>query len=190
MNEKKVLLIIFTVAFFLRFGALSYLPRQHRTPSADAQEYDELALNLLAGKGFINFNTGKPTAWRVPLYPIFLASIYSVFGHNYTAVRIVQCLLGAFLCVLIYLIAKEIFSSRVALIASLTLCFYKPYILYSYFGGPGFLFSENLFTFLLAVFVYFITRSFLPKPGVSNSIIAGFLLGLMALTRPVASLLP
>ncbi|HEX3101617.1 MAG TPA: hypothetical protein VHQ01_07495, partial [Pyrinomonadaceae bacterium] len=48
----------------------------------------------------------KPTYFRMPGYPIFLAGVYSVFGHeNNTAVRIVQAVFDTGTCVILGLIA-------------------------------------------------------------------------------------
>ena len=41
-----------------------------------------------------------------PTYPVFLAAVYSVFGHDVAAVRIVQALLSAVLVLVIWQVAQ------------------------------------------------------------------------------------
>lgn len=168
------------------------LPAQYQTPVADASEYQHYALNLLAGRGFINNDTGLPTSRRPPLYPLFLAFIYYIFGVNYFAVRFIQSIISAFLCIVIYYIAKKAFDQKVALVSAAMLVFYQPHIYYLYFGGPGFLLSETLFTLLLTLTIFFLSMSFSEHAYIDqkNIILAGFFLGLASLTRPEVALFP
>ena len=59
----------------------------HLKPVSDPAIYDELAVSILSGKGLSNAS-GKATAFRPPVYPIFLATIYKLFGHNYKIVML------------------------------------------------------------------------------------------------------
>lgn len=190
LNEKNILALIFIIALILRLVAVFNLPPRYQIPLADASEYDKLAMNLLAGKGLVDTVTGLPTSWRVPLYPLFLAFIYLIFGHSYFAARIIQSILGALLCVIIFYIGKITFNRKVGLLSAIILSCYQPFIFYAFYGGPTFLLSENLFTFLLALLVLSLikdfTKSFPPKGG----FISGILNGLLTLTRPVAGLFP
>jgi len=192
-NQKYALFIIFIIAFTIRLIAIANLPLRFSNPDSDPKQYDTLAVNLLSGKGYTieYYNFGRPTSYRAPLYPLFLASIYSIFGHNYLAVRVIQSIFGAILCILVYFIARSVFNNMVGLIAAISLAVYKPFISYSFYGGPGFLYAENLFTPLLAVLILFLVSRFLVKPiSLTNQIIAGVLIGLASLTRPVIALLP
>ena len=189
-NEKKILALIFIVALALRLIAVMNLPSRYQIPVADAGQYDDLAINLLAGEGFVDSNTGLPTSWRVPLYPLFLAGIYSIFGHNYAAVRIIQCIMGALLCLVIFYIGKMLFDRKIALLSAAILASYQPFIFHLYWGGPAFLLSENLFTFLLALLVFSLIRNLFVQFSLKNCVIAGILIGLLTLTRPVIALFP
>lgn len=190
-NEKKVLFLIFLIAFTLRFIAVVNLPKFYQIPGADAAEYDNLAINLLSARGFtLDSVTTRPTSWRMPLYPLFLAMLYLVFGHNYFAVRVMQCIMGALLCVIIFYIAKTIFGRKTAFLSAITLVFYQPYIFYSFYGGPGFLLSENLVTPLLALFVLFLINKLFVNFSVKNNLTAGILIGLIVLTRPFFAIFP
>ncbi len=200
INERKILALIFLAALALRIFAVINLPQRYQTPAVDAQEFDKLAMNILSGKGFaIDTNAGKafitdgkayPTSWRVPLYPIFLAVIYSTFGHNYFVVRIIQAIMSALLCIIIFYIAQRAFNLKIALLSATILVFYQPLIFYLYFGGPVFLFSENLFIFLFALFLLFLIKNLFENNSLENIIISGFLMGLLVLTRPFIALFP
>ena len=144
----------------------------------------------MAGKGYAFSDTGFPTSWRTPLYPLFLASIYSILGHNYVSVRVIQSIISALLCVLIFYIGKMVFDRKIALLSAATLAFYQPFIFYVHWGGPGFLLSENLFTFLLALLVFFLIRNLFVQFNLKNSVISGALLGLLTLTRPIFAPFP
>ena len=69
-------------------------------PWADAQGYDQIALNLVGGYGYVEkqefaITPEKDEALiRVgPGYQFFLAAIYFLFGHHYFIVWLLQALL-------------------------------------------------------------------------------------------------
>jgi 4-amino-4-deoxy-L-arabinose transferase-like glycosyltransferase len=73
------------------------LPPLAPIESVDAQGYHALAQNLLAGRGF-TLNTAPPfvpDAIRTPLYPVLVASVYSLTGPVPSAVTQLQALLDA-----------------------------------------------------------------------------------------------
>ena len=105
VNERKWLWILFLSAFLLRLLFVILVPLD----AGDTPEYDDYALNLLGGFGF-SANIKRP-----PVYPLFLTVIYFFFGHNFLAVRVVQAVLDAATCVLVYLLGKKIFAKPLAL---------------------------------------------------------------------------
>jgi 4-amino-4-deoxy-L-arabinose transferase-like glycosyltransferase len=74
----------------------------------DGRVYAQLARNVLEQHVY-SLDTQpayEPTLIRLPGYPLFLAGIYSVFGHtNNSAVRIAQAALDTGTCVLVALLA-------------------------------------------------------------------------------------
>jgi len=189
-NEKKIILLIFLAALVLRLIPVIPFASASSELLADAGEYDKLAMNLISGRGFVNSDTGLATSTRVPIYPMFLAFIYFLFGHSYFAVRVIQCILSASVCVIIFYIGKIAFDRKVGLLSAIILACYQPYILYSYYGGSAFLLSENLFIFLLSIFLLFAMKNYFVMPGIKNSLILGALMGLLMLTRPIFAPFP
>ena len=74
----------------------------------DGRLYTRIALNILDQQKY-SIETEEPytpTYIRVPGYPLFLAGIYALFGHeNNRAVRVVQAVLDTITCWLIALLA-------------------------------------------------------------------------------------
>src|SRR5262249_41600327 len=72
-----------------------------------------LAQNIAAGNG-ISIG-GSPTAFRVPLYPVFLAAL--TFGHQaFVPVLLAHSLIGAGTVLCAALIARELFNDTAAVL--------------------------------------------------------------------------
>src|SRR6185295_5628090 len=70
----------------------------------DGRVYSQIARNILEQHVYSIENQAPytPTLIRLPGYPLFVAAIYSVFGHgNNTAVRVVQAVIDTMTCALI-----------------------------------------------------------------------------------------
>jgi hypothetical protein len=59
----------------------------------DSIEYSRHAENLL-DHGLYSLDGARPDSKRRPLYPLFIAGIYAVFGRNDFAVHAIQTLVG------------------------------------------------------------------------------------------------
>jgi len=66
-----------------------------------------------------------------PLYPLFLAANYLIFGQQFITVRLVQAVLGAYCSVLIFLLGSSLLGERVGKIAAIISIFYPYYIFLS-----------------------------------------------------------
>ncbi len=166
---------------------------------SDSIGYNDLARSLMRGNGFAfnlqerdkagenfdlrtNLDIFKENGlyWHKavpPVYPLFLATVYFLFGINTLAYFIPQTLLGALTCCLIYLIAEELFNNKVAIMSGLMLAFYPDLVFWTYMIR-----TETLFIFLL-VFVFWL----LLKKGVEQNylyaVVIGIVIGLACLTR-------
>jgi len=178
---KYLYLAIFFLAFVIRL--IYVLTLEDKWYFYDTVHYHTAANNLLAGEGFGQslLDPDRVTAYNLePIYPIFLAAVYSLFGDNLLAVRIFQSLLFCLIPILVFVIAKRLFNAQIALIASVLSIFY-PYFIYI----SGFLYSTGLMTLLILVFVYFNIK-FFDNSNYYYPIVIGILMGLIALTRPIA----
>jgi len=174
LKQSNFLIFIFFLAFILR---LAYAFSERIRPFADAAHYHRFAISISSGKGYFEKEEktageyGEALNWP-PFYPFFLALAYKIMGHKYTAVWIIQALLGALSCVWVYFLAKAIFNQRVAVFSAFIAAVYFDLIIYS-----AMLLTETLYIFLILVFFLL----FLKKRYVA----AGVLAGLSALTRPI-----
>ena len=114
----------------------------------DPADYHRLAVSLAGGHGFgttVVAPGGGPTAFRPPLWPLFLGGIYAVAGDHVLVARAVEIVLGLLTVGLIGVLALRLAAStgrdgrRTALVATALAAVYPPLLLA---GGP--LLSESL----------------------------------------------
>jgi len=115
---------IVTIALVLRVGWI-VLGHTYRFKSTDDNfsfgwEMGRIAARLASGHGFSSpFGppTG-PTAWEPPLYPYLIAGVFRIFGIYSKASAFVLLVLNSFFsaltCLPIFLIARRMFSEKVA----------------------------------------------------------------------------
>ena len=163
---------------------LLYVLAGIEVPPQDTPDYDELAHNLLAGNGYVassNWFGYELRAWRAPLYPVFLATIYAIIDDSHAAVRLVQACLGAATVALLYLLTWRLQPSAAA-IAGWLAALYEPLV-----ASTNEVMTEVLFTALLVAGVTAAIEA-RHRSGWYWPPAAGLLLGLAALTRPVGLL--
>jgi 4-amino-4-deoxy-L-arabinose transferase-like glycosyltransferase len=114
----------------------------------DGYQYSRLATGLVQ-HGVYALDPGRASAFWPPGYPVLLAAIYSVFGVSVTAVRLVQCLLGALAVLLTHAIATRVLDPAGARLAALGSALY-PLFIYS----AGAMFPVTLLVTLLAACVW------------------------------------
>jgi 4-amino-4-deoxy-L-arabinose transferase-like glycosyltransferase len=143
--------ILPAIALAIRLAYISTLPPTNVvTFEADPITYDQIATNILAGKGFRGASFYYPPGTEVlttfwdPLYPLFLAAVYATFGHSIPAVRVVQALIGTASVAMIWHIGRRLAGPAVGLFAAAILAGY-PFLLYY----TGQLLTETLFIGLI-----------------------------------------
>src|SRR5688572_15827112 len=100
MDGRRAALLICLVAFGLRAAAFFLLGRAERP---DLWEGEEIANNLLAGRGFTYQFLGTTyRSYMEPLYPALCAGVYALTGHSFTALGMVQAALGTLLVALVF----------------------------------------------------------------------------------------
>jgi 4-amino-4-deoxy-L-arabinose transferase-like glycosyltransferase len=151
----------------------------HPAPAfhGDMITYEGIAKNIVAGKWHFGWGE-EPSAHREPLYPLFVAGIYKVFGPSRGAVHYAQALLFAGTCGLLVLLAARLLRSRAAaVLAGLLAAVYPPFLL-----QIQTVLTEPLATALLLLAMYFVVVGW--TEGRRGAILLGGLtLGLATLTR-------
>lgn len=97
--------LLLTAAFCFRVAVARLLPND---APFDGKVYAQIARNLLEQHVYSHATEPPydPSLIRLPGYPLFLAGVYSIFGHdNNTAARVVQALMDTASCALVALIA-------------------------------------------------------------------------------------
>jgi len=172
------------IAAAILFAALAIrivfvLATPHYTLVHDALDYQNHAVSIAGGHGFA-LSYGRPTAFRPPAYPIFLAAVYAITGPDVQWGRIANAFVGTGIVALIGLIAFQLWGRRVALIALALGAVYIPLILV----GQSIM-SEPLFVLCLLGAIACVLKS-TRWPWV---VAAGVLMGLAILGRANAIIL-
>jgi len=140
--------------------------------------YDLIARNLLAGKGFV---LSRPTAFRPPGYPVFVALIYALGTNNLATLRLAQAVLGTATVIVTYQVAMLAFSQyRLALLAALLVALH-PVLLYL----TGLVYPETL-AILLTMLALWLLKVVTTEPPQRTGVplVLGSLLGAIVLMRP------
>lgn len=173
--------MIIALAAAVRLAALLVVPAP--AFSGDAVDYDRLARSLVAGKGYVA-ETGQPTAERPPLYALLVAGIYAVFGPHAGTVLVIQALLDAGNCGLIWAVGRRLAGEPAGGIAGVLASLHATFI-----GASRLLISETLGLFWLLLGFWCLLR-LLDRPSMRWIAALGTTLGLSILTRGITLLLP
>lgn len=151
---------------------------------SDSVDYHTIAKNILENHIYITIS--DLLLIYPPLYPLFVAKIYSITHIGaYTAVYFAQYLLVGITAILTFFTLKKYFSVRtwIALLGAICVLSWPYFVLYSQIVS-----SEVVYIVLLVAFFVALLRI---SKDASWKIITftGILLGLAILTRPVALLL-
>jgi tetratricopeptide (TPR) repeat protein len=174
-------LLVAVAAFALR---AAYLYQVSPGPffeslTGDARAYDAWAQRIAGGDWI-----GSEVFYQAPLYPYFLATLYTITGHDLAAVRLVQILLGCAACVMVFEAARRWFSPAAGLIAGLMLAAYPPAMFFSLQIDKTVLDEVLLAAVLLALSIMSTQRA-----TTWACVTCGALLGLLCLTRENALIL-
>lgn len=152
----------------------------------DSEHYHKAALNILN-------RTGAHQFYRMPGYPLFMASCYKFFGVDTLPIILIQIFLSSFIPILIFMLTLTLFPKqiRLAKFASITSCFDLGYIIF-----PGLIMSESLFSIFFIIFLILFLYNYKPffcknnlelpdKHPTLRLFLAGLILGIACLFRPV-----
>jgi hypothetical protein len=119
---------LFVIALVARLLFLALSGFYGQVINSDAQDYGQIAVNLLAGHGFA-FGPAEPTSFRPFGYPPFLAVVYALVGGSAAGVHWTQAVLGSLAVVPTYALARHLVSRAVAVLAGLGVALH-PVLLY------------------------------------------------------------
>jgi len=169
--------------------------RERMFTIGDAYQYDALARNIIENHKFYNseqisysepvYKTlikgkGMPfDVFRTPVYPLFLAGIYSIFGHKPHLAIIIQIFLSSLACVLVYKMGEVFINKNIGFIGGLLLALDFPTAVYA-----NLLLTETLFLSLFLLSIYLALKFFKEKKRVYLGY-SSILLGVSTLCRPV-----
>ena len=181
----KYLWPILIFAFILRAGVRLHLGETEFWINGYTFFFD-IAENIAGGKG-MGLDSDFATAIRVPVYPIFLATV--TLGHReFISIILFQSLIGAGTVLCSALIAREMFGDFAALIAAFITALYPYFVVHD-----TALQETSLFTFFTALAVLLLMQVRRNGSG-SKAAYAGIALGMAVLTRaniaPFAMLAP
>lgn len=171
---------LFALAAVARVAFVLATP--HLALRDDAADYDRLARLVAHGTGFgssVLAAGGGPTAFRPPLYPLFVGTLYRISGDSVTFARLVQAFIGAAAVAVLALLARRLWDDRVALVGAAIGAVYPPLVVAS-----TALMSEAIFIPLELGALLCIVRHRDEAAGIRWAAVAGLLTGLAVLARP------
>jgi 4-amino-4-deoxy-L-arabinose transferase-like glycosyltransferase len=168
---------VLAVGFALRLMALGWTgdlgPR-----ILDEQHYLVLATSIVEGRGFATA-TG-PTSLRPPLYPAFIAGVWTLAGsRSLQAVRVAQFVVGLLTALIVFALTRDLFGGRAAAWAAGITWLYPSLVVSNYL-----MLSEVLFSLFVATAAWACVRLFTTASAASAAA-GGAAIALAALTRSV-----
>jgi 4-amino-4-deoxy-L-arabinose transferase-like glycosyltransferase len=174
-REQAILLGIFAVALLLRLAHLLEIQANDpffSLPEVDGQEYHAQALAISQGDW-----AGEGVLILGPLYPGFMALVYALFGPDFFVLKLLQAVLGAVDCLLVFWLARLHFDSATALVAAAATAVYRMLVFY---GGT--VMYENLLVPLVLLCAIQVTRA-IREPTPLRFGLAGVVVSAAALAR-------
>lgn len=163
------------------FRIVSQHPERAITP--DSNLYMDLGRNFSAAYVQNAPEWLDASIWRTPLYPLFCALCFRLFGDCTESILAAQIFVSLLCVGLAFLWAREIAGERAGLFAALLLSLDPLTISYA-----NYVRAETIFTFLLFCAVSLWHFS-LFKQSLCLALFAGLMFGLTVLTRPVTTYL-
>ena len=175
-NRNFIFIILVLAGLIIRIITVLKAPL---TLVGDEVAYYQIAKKFLSQGDLLN-SSGLPTAYRPPLYFLFLSGVFSLTHDSIMTAKIVQAFLSIWIVLVTYKISQRLLGEKTAEVSLLAGMFYLPFIL-----APTRLYSEVVFSSFLTTAFFYFTKLY-EKPAVPDAIKAGIFMGLSALTRATA----
>jgi 4-amino-4-deoxy-L-arabinose transferase-like glycosyltransferase len=173
--EKILVVIIIGMALLLRFWNLEGLPRF----SYDEGNYCDISENTANGRFmWWSHSFAGPTYWNLPLFFIFTAVSFTLFGSGIVQARAVSALFGTLTCYLAYRFGKDILNKEKVGILAAGLYAIDAYAL----SIDRLALLDTTQSFFIALSIFFCYISFRRNKQV-YTILAGICAGLAILTK-------
>jgi 4-amino-4-deoxy-L-arabinose transferase-like glycosyltransferase len=178
MDSKRVkdVVLIFSLALLVRIVYILFFVEPEYLLTEDQSLYIQLAQQFIDG-GFLGVSPD-----RLPGYPLFIASVYSMFGEGLWGVVLIQVLLDSISCVVIALMAHLIFGKGF-LVAGILSAFNLNMVILS-----ATLLTDTLFLFLFILFLFSLLQYFQNKQFKWLALLVLFI-SMATLVRPSTSYL-
>jgi len=181
VGRRELALVGGLMALGLAVRAAYVLVTWDHTLAGDEIEYDLAARLFADGKPWWSdrpFGELHPTAWKAPLYPLWLGMNYFVNGDSPNVLLLTQALIGPLVILLVWVLARRLFDSRVAVVAAAGAAIY-PHM----WQWEGRLYPEALALPLgLILFLLVLERT----PSKHRAALAGAVVGVSLLVRPTS----
>jgi 4-amino-4-deoxy-L-arabinose transferase-like glycosyltransferase len=186
--SRRVLLLVCLISLLHAAFFIVYQRPDRSVAWTDQGGYQQLG-TVLAQTGeftrYPDYPVFVPEVIRTPGYPTFVAAVYRIAGvGNDTAVAIAQAIVFTLICVVTFLIGKRVAGPRVGSVAAVAMALFPTV---PYFGAL--VLTEVWTTFLASVAMLLCIRAAHTLRW-RDFVLAGMLLGVTTLTRPVFVLLP
>lgn len=178
---ERAMILIVAAGILLRLGLLGWYLHGHGG-RPETWEYESVAANLLAGRGFLLEGYGglEGRSLIVPVFPAICALLHFLGGPGFSLYYAFQAVLAAGIIVMTYKLAAGLFGGRAGLLAAALAATDPGMIVYQSYKVD----VNALSTFLiLAGTLLFLKKSPVP-PRTAPAAGAGILAGLGILTRP------
>ncbi|OHA01840.1 MAG: hypothetical protein A3C16_06010 [Candidatus Sungbacteria bacterium RIFCSPHIGHO2_02_FULL_51_29] len=189
--QKRLLWAIVSGAFIISLLHSFYY---RIPPTVDAATYDEIAMNVVEGRGFrldgpeIPLGMDRAVGRVVPGYQLFLAAVYGVFGHHITLIWFIQAVAHALSVLFMFHISRMVFREMwypaAGLIGAALIAFSPDLII-----GSSMLLTETIAIFLMLWFLYGFFR-YMERTSLWTVLWSGAVFGVALLVRtPIGVLL-
>ena len=168
--------VIFLAALAVRL--IYFFQVKANFPGWDSPTIDPLYHDLWARQIASGDLLGSGPFFRAPFYAYFLGLIYTIFGPSLAAAKIIQHLIGAASCAVVFLFADRYFGRKVAILSGFISALNWALIYHE---------DELLLDSLLVLFSVLLLWSLIlaaERKSTAWMFISGALLGISSITRP------
>ena len=187
MPPRRTLILIVLIALAHAALFIVYQRPDWEVAWSDQGGYQQLGAAMARSGEFTRFPESPvfiPEVIRTPGYPAFVAVIYRLFGERTLPVAIAQGVVFAFICLIVYAIAKRVAGDRAATVAAVMTALFPPL---PYYGA---LVLTEVWTTFMMVLACLVCLRAMQHDRFRDFILAGALFSATTIVRPAFVLLP